>query len=120
MSKDYDLLLFSRAIDILVTASQLKIDPFNKEYGLSSIGVTDFGNVDTFEKLAGALNHKGYRTKTGKYIRGNHLKIIKHRIIQKYGDEFISNLVSWNLVGREYFVWKFKLKSCNPIQVLEP
>ena len=101
MHKDYDLLLFSHAMEILVNASKLKFDPFNKTQSVSSIGVDGYGNLDTLEKLAGALNFKGYRTKTGKYIRGNYLKRIKHNITKKYGEEFVSNIVSWNNVSTE-------------------
>jgi len=101
MKKDFDLLLFSHAMEILVNASQLKFDPFNKSQSVSSVGVDGYGTVDTLDKLAGAMNFKGYRTKQGKYIRGSYLKQIKYLLIKKYGREFIVDTVSWENVSAE-------------------
>jgi hypothetical protein len=99
MYKDYDLQIFSHAMEILVNASKLRFDPYDRANPVTSIGVDGYGNVDTLDRLAGALNFKGYRTRTGKYIRGNYLKQIKHSITQKYGKEFVSDIVAWEQVS---------------------
>ena len=81
---DHELKLFSTAMQILTDASQIIFDPFNKDYFRSSIGLQGYGNINTFDRLAGALNHQGYRTKRGKYITGNNLKkinsFLRHQI----------------------------------------
>jgi len=101
-SKNYDLLLYSHAMQILVTASQLQFDVYSKLHR-KSIGVDGFGKIDTLERLAGAMNYKGYRTKNGNYIRANNLKQIKFRLTTKYGKDFVSNLVDWESVSRQSY-----------------
>lgn len=101
MSKDFDLLLFSHAMEILVNASQLKLDPFNKSQSVSSIGVDGYGNIDTLDKLAGAMNFKGYRTKQGKFLKGSNLKQMKYNLTKRYGHEFVTGIVSWENVSTE-------------------
>ena len=100
---DYELKLFSHAMDILVNASRLKLNPFVKDCFVSSVGVDGYGNIDTYDMLAGALNFNGFRTKTGKYIRGNYLKLIKSKLQKKYGKEEIEDLVYWENVSTSYF-----------------
>ena len=104
MSHDHELKLFSTAMDILVDASRVIIDPFHKDHFISSIGLQGYGNIDTLERLAGALNVQGYRTKRGKYITGNNLKKIKSNLTKKYGEKIVLELVDWTQVGREYYI----------------
>ena len=99
MKQDYELYIFSHAMDILVSASQLKTAPFYKDHWGISIGVEGYGNVGDFNLLAGALNYKGYRTKTGKYIRGSYLKNCKSHLTKRYGEEFVEDLVDWENFG---------------------
>ena len=103
MSQDHELKLFSTAMDILVDASQIIIDPFTKDHFLCSVGLQGYGTIDTFERLAGALNYRGYRTKRGKYITGDNLKKMKSNLVKKYGDRFVMELVDWTRVGSRYF-----------------
>jgi len=100
---DYELKLFSLAMDTLVSASQLKFDAFRKDYHFSSVGVPGYGTIDTFDRLAGALNYKGYRTRTGKYICGNYLKQIKYKLLKRYGKEAVEDLVDWGAVSSNYY-----------------
>ena len=96
---DQDLSLFSVAMTILVKASELKYDVFCKNHQVRSIGVQGYGTIDTLERLAGALNLQGYRTKTGKYIRADYLKKIKSNLIKKYGRDFVTDIVEWKDVS---------------------
>ena len=99
MKTDYELHLFSNAMDILSSAAQLKFNPFIKDTFRSAVGVEGYGSIDSFDTLAGALNFKGFRTKLGKYITGSYLKNMKSNLIKKYGEEFIIDLVDWNKVN---------------------
>ena len=99
MIHDHELHLFSNAMDILVSASQLKFDPYVKDHFVSSIGIEGYGHISTFNTLAGAMNHKGFRTKTGKYITGSYLKNMKTNLTKKYGGEFVVDLVPWENVS---------------------
>ena len=101
MEKDYELSLFSRAMDILVSSSQLKIDPFHKDVFVSSVGVQGYGTIGDFNTLAGAMNFVGLRTKTGKYITGSYLKNMKSNLTKKYGEEFVEDIVEWDLVSKQ-------------------
>jgi hypothetical protein len=101
--KDFELQLFSHAMDILVNASRLQFNPFVKDFFVSSVGVPGYGNIGTYDRLAGALNFNGFRTKTGKYIRGNYLKLIKSNLQKKYGKEEIEDLVYWKYVSTNYY-----------------
>ena len=84
---------------LLVDASRVKLDPFHKDYFVSSIGVDGYGNIGDYNLLAGALNFKGYRTKTGKYIKGSYLKNVKSKLTKKYGRDFVVDLVEWERVS---------------------
>ena len=99
MKNDYELHLFSNAMDILSNASQIKFNPFIKDTFRSSVGVEGYGNIDTFDTLAGALNYKGFRTKLGKYITGSYLKNMKRNLTKKYGEDFVVDLVDWSKVN---------------------
>lgn len=99
LKNDQDLSLFSVAMNILVKASELKYDPFNKNHQVRSIGLDGYGNIDTLERLAGALNQQGYRTKTGRYIRADYLKKLKSNLIKKYGAAFVADIVDWKDVS---------------------
>jgi len=101
MSKDYQLHIFSNAMDILSNAAQIKFNPFIKNTMRSAVGVEGYGSIDTFDTLAGALNHKGFRTQLGKYITGSYLKNMKKNLIEKYGREFVVDLVDWNKVNKQ-------------------
>ena len=103
MHKDHELHLFSTAMDILSSASQIRFNHFVKDTFRSSIGVEGYGNIDTFDTLAGAMNFKGYRTKLGKYITGSYLKNMKKNLTKKYGQEFVVDLVDWTKVNTERF-----------------
>ena len=98
-TRDYDLVLFSKAMDTLANASRIQFDAFNQPHFFRSVGVEGYGNISTLNSLAGAMNFKGYRTKTDKYITGSYLKVMKDRLSKKYGDEFIEDLVDWELVS---------------------
>lgn len=98
-SYDEDLSLFSSAMSILVKASTLKPDAFVKHHSVSSVGVEGYGNIDTLERLAGAMNAQGYRTHTGKYLSANYLKKIKSNLIKKYGAEYVADIVDWREVS---------------------
>jgi hypothetical protein len=101
MKKDYDLSLFSKAMDILVSSSQLKFDPFRKDVFVSSTGIEGYGTIGDFNRLAGAMNFKGLRTKTGKYITGSYLKNMKTNLTKKYGEDFVEDIVDWELVSNQ-------------------
>ena len=101
MKQDYELRLFAKAMDTLVTASQLI--PCTVQ-GVKSVGISGYGNIDGMDTLAGAMNFLGFKSKTGKYITGANLKKIKQRLTKKYGREFISELVNWENVGTRYFI----------------
>ena len=60
MKQDYELSLFSKAMDILVSSSQLKFDPFHKNVFVSSIGILGYGTIGDFNRLAGAMNFIGF------------------------------------------------------------
>jgi len=49
MLHDHELKLFSTAMDILVDASRVIIDPSHKDYFISSIGLHGYGNIDSNE-----------------------------------------------------------------------
>ena len=98
-SYDEDLSLFSAAMSILVKASTLKPDAFVKNHSVSSVGVDGYGNIDTLERLAGAMNTQGYRTHRGKYLSANYIKKLKSNLIKKYGAEYVANIVDWNEVS---------------------
>ena len=99
MNKDHELYLFSHAMDILAGASQLRLEPFRKDYFVCSVGVEGYGNISDFNLLAGAMNFKGYRTKRGKYITGTYLKKMKSNLTKKYGKDFVLDLVPWEKVS---------------------
>ena len=103
MSHDHELKLFSTAMDILVDASRVIIDPFHKDHFISSIGLQGYGNIDTLDRLAGALNVQGYRTKRGKYITGDNLKKMKSNLIKRYGEKVIVELVDWTRINIPYY-----------------
>ena len=101
MKQDYELKLFAKAMDTLVTASQL-IPCTNQ--GVKSVGVSGFGNIDGMDTLAGAMNFLGFKSKKGKYLTGTNLKKIKQRLTKKYGRKFVSELVNWENVGTRYSI----------------
>ena len=101
MKEDYELSLFSKAMDILVSSSQLKFDPFHKDVFVSSVGIGGYGTIGDFNRLAGAMNFIGLRTKTGKYITGSYLKNMKTNLTKKYGKEFVEDIVEWELVSNQ-------------------
>ena len=88
-------------MDTLAKASQIKFDVFKKPHFVSSIGVEGYGNISSFDLLAGAMNFKGYRTKKGKYITGSYLAVMKDRLTKKYGEDFIADLVDWEMVSTQ-------------------
>lgn len=98
-SYDEDLSLFSVAMSILVKASTLKPNVFVKNHSVSSIGVEGYGNIDTLERLAGAMNTQGYRTHRGKYLSANYIKKLKSNLTKKYGAEYVADIVDWKDVS---------------------
>ncbi len=107
--QDQDLILFSRAMDTLVNASRIQFDTFANPHFVSSVGVVGYGNISTFDLLAGAMNFKGYRTKKGKYLTGSYLAVMKGRLSKRYGEDFITDLVDWELVGTPVVPHKSKV-----------
>lgn len=103
MSQDHELNLFCKGMEILVDASRLQFNPFVKDHFMSSVGVDGYGHIDTLDRLAGALNYKGYRTSKGKYLTGNNLKKMKSNLIKKYGENFTDEYVDWMEFGTELF-----------------
>ena len=101
IKQDYELNLFAKAMDTLVTASQLI--PCTVQ-GIKSVGISGYVNIDRMDTLAGAMNFLGFKSKTGKYITGANLKKIKQRLTKKYGRKFVSELVNWENVGTRYFI----------------
>jgi hypothetical protein len=99
MKTDYDLVIFSKAMDTLTKASQIQFEAFNPPNFFSSVGVEGYGNIGSFDLLAGAMNFKGYRTKKGKYITGSYLAVMKDRLTKRYGEDFIVDLVDWEMVS---------------------
>jgi hypothetical protein len=98
--KDHELFIFSHAMEILVKASTLKYQPFSKNHGFESIGVEGYGTISTLERLAGAMNVKGFRTSQGKYLTATNLKKMKSTLIKRYGQQFVADLVDWRDVSQ--------------------
>ena len=98
--EDHELFIFSRAMEILVKASTLKYEPFSRNHNVTSIGVENYGTISTLERLACAMNVKGYRTSQGKYLTATNIKKMKSTITKRYGHRFVADLVEWKNVSQ--------------------
>jgi hypothetical protein len=99
-NRDHELFIFSKGMEILVKASTLKFQVFSRNHKFQSTGVEGYGTISTLERLAGAMNEKGYRTSRGKYITATNLKKMKSTLTKKYGEEFVADLVEWKDVSQ--------------------
>ena len=98
--KDHELFIFSQAMELLVKASTLKYEPFSRNHRVRSIGIENYGTISTLERLAGAMNVKGYRTSQGKYLTATNLKKMKSTITKRYGHRFVADLVDWKNISQ--------------------